>query len=229
MELEQIIDDFNEKVADYNQIVREVVPYYDAMLKMMVEFMPFSHNESIRVLDLGCGIGNTADAILQTYPNAIIKCVDLAPSALAICADRFRENKNLSFLELDIRERSLYDESFDMVVSNLAIHHIENDDEKITVFRNAYDSLGESGILMIGDHVHGSGTEITRRLETHWMKYMENSGVAQEKREQYYREYIEKDYPASLVFQLEELKKIGFKNVDCMWKYSMFAVFYGEK
>jgi tRNA (cmo5U34)-methyltransferase len=229
VEFDKTIEDFSNRANEYNKIINEVIPYYTQMLIMIVDFIPFESEKEIKVLDLGCGIGNTADTIFSKYPKAEITAVDLAKKSLEICEQRFK-NKNIQIIEADMRNEELYKkDEYDCIITNLAIHHIKNDDEKFKVYQNAYKSLNENGFLIVGENVHGSSQYLTSKYEDIWIQYMKDLGLNNSEIRQYYQEYLEKDHPTSMMNQLEFLKTIGYKEVDCIWKYSFFAIFCGKK
>ena len=229
MDLNEIISDFNERVQEYDKIVNEVVPFYKYMLETMIAFIPFEDTKEINVLDLGCGVGNTTDALLNRYTNAKVTCVDLAPNALNVCLKRF-QGKKVTVVKADIRDDSIHKErQYDCVISSLAIHHLQSEQDKLKVYRNVFKSLKKGGFLIVAENVHGSNSFLTKIFEKIWIRYMSDNGLNDNQIKQYYSEYLEKDYPSPLLTQLEMLKLAGFIYIDCIWKYSFFSIFCGSK
>jgi len=78
-----------------------------------------------RVLDVGCGTGTLAIAIARTVPGAEILGLDPAPSMVA----RARSKAKAAGVEVDfdvgmIEKLPLDDESIDVVLSSLMLHHL---------------------------------------------------------------------------------------------------------
>ena len=230
MELKEIIDDFDKRVNDYNKIILEVIPFYTTMLNMIAMCIPYDRYAHIEILDLGCGIGNTTGVVLEYFPNAKIISVDLAARALELFNKRFKHNAKVTSVFANIVDEGVYcKHKYDCVISNLAIHHLKDDEDKKFVYNLIYRSLKPDGQIIIGENVHGSSGYLTKKYEAIWMEYMRNRGVSKKQVEQYYKEYEEKDYPLALMRQLDILKNIGFIDIDVVWKYSFFAVFCGKK
>ena len=76
-----------------------------------------------RVLDFGCGIGNTTRALVAAMPGA--KIVGSDPSADSIAMARRRSNGSAEFARSDETRLPFVDASFDMVVAACVFHHIE--------------------------------------------------------------------------------------------------------
>lgn len=54
-------------------------------LELMATVLPFSADESLRVLDMCCGPGDVGRVIRSRFPNACIDCVDRDLFLLSIC------------------------------------------------------------------------------------------------------------------------------------------------
>ncbi|SFS07515.1 class I SAM-dependent methyltransferase [Anaeromicropila populeti] len=229
MNHEEIIDDFNKRSSEYDKIIHEVIAYYDTMIKNMGFFMPFRREDEIKVLDLGCGTGNTSKMILEFFPNASIDAYDLAINSVNTYNKRF-EDYNAHACIGDLRDEAIYKaDYYDCVVSSLAIHHLPTDKEKYSVYKNSFKTLKPNGYISIGENVAGSSVRLTKLYESMWLDYMRDNGLNENAVQQYYDEYFEKDSPISMMKQLSMMSDIGFSEIDCMWKYSFYAVFGGMK
>ena len=87
--------------------------------------------EDERVLDLGCGTGHLTDAVADS--GASVVGVDKAPSMLAEARDAYPE---FPFLLADARQLP-FEESFDAVFSNAALHWIDDQDRAVAAVHDA--------------------------------------------------------------------------------------------
>lgn len=145
---------------------------------------------------------------------------------LNMAKERFRGNANVKYIAADY---SKYDftEKYDLVVSALSIHHLE-DKEKKELYKKSYSILKEKGIFINSDQVHGETPFIENLNKTTWRKYVENSSLTEEEiKAAYERTRLDKDI--RLDQQLDWLKEAGFCDVSCIYKYYMFAVMFGRK
>jgi len=108
-------------------------PHYDeaALLQQEVgnrltEQLSLFKIEPTRILDLGCGTGQISQALSSHYPRAAITALDLATEMVKMTRERIKTPRfNLwkrpmhHFLVGDAESLPLYDNSFDLIASNL--------------------------------------------------------------------------------------------------------------
>lgn len=148
-------------------------------------------------------------------------------------------NSNISFRHLtfeDYCESQSEDFKYDLVFSANAIHHLDLID-KMKLFTQVYKELKHGGLFLNIDPVLPSSTyseEIQFEIWRNWMnETIEKSGRENEVGKfdnipSVYRNNAE-NKPSSLWDQMQTLSKCGFRDVDCFFKYSIFAVFGGTK
>lgn len=200
---------WNEKSVEYDKVIHEWVKDYDLLIKNIVNSIPYNENDSIRVLDLGSGTGNVSVAVSEKFKNADFCCVDISDVALDVCKERLKNN-NVSIVKSDIRNPEIFKEnSYDLVVSNLAIHHIE-DNEKEELYTLINNALKKNGYVVVGETMKYEDSKVAK-----------NFGVAQ------FEEH--ESHPCSLFKQFKILENSGFDNIDCAWKTLNFGVFCARK
>ncbi|WNN89454.1 class I SAM-dependent methyltransferase [Gloeocapsopsis dulcis] len=114
---------------------------------------------------------------------------------------------------------------YDLVVSGLAVHHLEIEGKK-ELFTKLFQAINPGGILLIRDIVLGATSHLTQQYERLWREYMKNNG---EDDTHWFSKYLEEDLPASVEEQLMWLSNVGFADVGCHWRYLNFAIFSGKK
>ena len=97
------------------------------------------------ILDLGCGMGETSQRVLARHPGARVVGVDASADMLAAAV-----------VEGDLRVGRLEDElppgPFDLVISALAVHHLDGA-RKRDLFRRIRAVLAPGGRFVLGDVV----------------------------------------------------------------------------
>src|SRR2546423_4806421 len=101
-----------------------------------------------RILDLGVGTGETARRVLELHPEARLVGIDASPEMLA------RARELLPDAELHLRrlEEPLPDGPFDLVVSALAVHHLDGAGKR-DLFRRVHKALSADGTFVLADVV----------------------------------------------------------------------------
>src|SRR5919202_514878 len=101
-----------------------------------------------RILELGTGTGQTARRVLERHPGAHLTGIDASPEML--------EEARRHFPEADLRVARLEDPlpegPFDLVVSTLAVHHLDGAG-KADLFRRVAAALAPGGRFVLADVV----------------------------------------------------------------------------
>jgi tRNA (cmo5U34)-methyltransferase len=104
--------------------------------------------EAQHVLELGTGTGETALRVLARHPEAAWLGIDASEAMLA----RARERLPDADLRLGRLEDALPDGPFDLVVSCLAVHHLDGAGKR-DLFRRVAAVLAPSGTFVLADLV----------------------------------------------------------------------------
>ncbi|WP_157830794.1 class I SAM-dependent methyltransferase [Aeromonas sobria] len=113
--------------------------------------------QSLQILDAGCGTGNYALELKKHYPN--VWCADFSMGMLNKCKDKLlQRGLRANLLRCDITSLPFRDDSFDVVICNQSLHHL---DEPGGEFKNlaaflqqASRSLKLDGMLLINTITH---------------------------------------------------------------------------
>jgi tRNA (cmo5U34)-methyltransferase len=183
-----------------------------------------------RLLDVGCGAGNFTLRLLQLRAVKEITLVDLSRLMLDRAEQRIRAAQacTIHTLQGDIRELSLGEESYDVILAGAVLHHLRTDIEWQTTIAKFYDSLAPGGSLWIFDLVTHPNPSVQAWMWSQYGEYLESL------RDRAYRDqvfaYIEKeDTPRTLIDQLNLLQEVGFSQVDVLHYNTCFAAFGGVK
>ncbi len=100
---------------------------------------------AMRVLDLGAGTGETARRVLDRHPAASLVALDASEAMLA----RLAVPAELAVGRL---QDALPSGPYDLVVSALAVHHLDGA-QKRDLFARVHDALRPGGRFVLGDVV----------------------------------------------------------------------------
>jgi tRNA (cmo5U34)-methyltransferase len=189
----------------------------DLIAEAAARFTP----QATALVDIGCGAGNLALKVLEFAPRLAVTLIDLSQPMLTRAVERIGQGHAIRG---DIRDVPLEPASFDIAVGAAVFHHLRGDDEWRAVFAKIYRSLRPGGSFWIADLILHSTPAVQGLM---WRRYGEYlTALKGADYRQHVFEYIEaEDTPRPLLFQIDLLREVGFREVEILHKNSCFAAF----
>jgi cyclopropane fatty-acyl-phospholipid synthase-like methyltransferase len=192
------------------------------------------------ILDVGAGDGILLATLLEAFPDAEGVAVDFSPLMLEQARQRFSASgKRATTVEADLQTPAwsdLVNKPFDVIVSGFAIHHLSHERKRV-LYREIYELLADGGVFINSEHVASTTPRIEEMFDAAMTEHLFQR--RKEKGEdvtldQVRREFMQRPDRAANILALVEdqcrwLREIGFREVDCFWKYFELAIFGGIK
>ena len=108
-------------------------------------------------------------------------------------------------------------------------------DEKKAIFRSIYSHLDTDGYFLNIDAVLAPAKALERWYLLLWKEWIDERKTFLKIEGNYFEEIIQRykdlveNKPDTLDAQIGALKFIGFKDVDCFYKYGIFTMYGGKK
>jgi tRNA (cmo5U34)-methyltransferase len=228
MRMNLVKDHFETEAKQFDDIIVQLIPYYEQMLQALIDSIPFETESKIKVIDLGCGTGTIARKVADKFPNASIVCLDVAANMIDMAKYKLAGHSNTEFIIGDFANID-FTKKFDVVVSSLALHHLETDADKKKLYTKIFENLNPNGVFFNADVVLASNNQLQEVNMQRWKEYMNRKVSMEEIENKWIPVYENEDRPAKLIDQLAWLKEIGFESLDVLWKYYNFCVYGGVK
>src|ERR687892_1043139 len=132
---------FHWQPETYLEVIESEVPRYEELQEATIDAIPFAAE---RVLELGIGTGETTRRMLARHPDARVTGLDSSPEMVFKARELGVEEVRLARIE-----DPLPDGPWDLVISVLTVHHLD-DDGKRDLFRRVRE---QSRALVLGDVV----------------------------------------------------------------------------
>jgi tRNA (cmo5U34)-methyltransferase len=169
-----------------------------------------------RVLDLGTGDGRLLALVKLHNPTIEGVALDFSDTMLEQVRKRFANDKKVTILKHDfsmtLPARELG--KFDVVVSSLAIHHLEHERKK-QLYLEVFNLLNSKGVFCNLEHVSSPTPNVHD-------KFLAAIGWTRESED-----------PSNKLLDVETqliwLRQIGYIDVDCYWKWMELALLVGCK
>lgn len=200
------------------------------MLELISELAVKIKPDAENLLDIGCGAGNNTIAILRRKGGINCDLADISLSMLERARERL-SNENAGEVRIfhgDFRELDLPISHYDIIVAAAVLHHLRDDEDWEKCFRKIYGLLKPGGAFFVSDLVFHENDRVREEMWRRYGEYLEQTGGPGYSGKVF--DYIDKeDTPRSLTYQIDLMRKVGFRNADVLHKNSCFAAFVGIK
>lgn len=217
---------FDAVANDYDKQRWSLIPCFNDFYGVAIENLVLENEEPV-LMDIGAGTGLFSEMVLQKYPLAHIELIDISNEMLQMAKQRLAAYPNVNTTKININDIHLANSHYDAVISSLAIHHL-TDEGKKNIYQKIYQGLKSGGIFLHAEQVLASNEYLAEVYHSTWIDKITKSGLSDEVIKQAL-ERVKLDKRTALDTQLGWLAEIGFRNVDCLYKYYDFAVMKAEK
>ncbi|HEX3704880.1 MAG TPA: class I SAM-dependent methyltransferase [Vicinamibacterales bacterium] len=230
-----------EDSRTFLSIAPVAVPRRDEQMATLMSLVPCAPTEPCRIVEIGCGDGRLAAALLEAFPQATLTALDGSPSMRTAAATRLtRFGDRARVVPFDLATVDWWEALFgaDVVVSALTLHHL-NEAKTQYVYKAIADRISARGALLIADLIapsHPSGWALaadawdgSAREQAAALDDATTLGRFDASHWNHYRHPDPADRPAALFHHLVWLRHAGFAAVDCWWMYAGHAVFGAHK
>ena len=232
--LQEIETRFDNDVERFSNLETGQATTLDAVWNMelitdaIVSLYPNAQN----ILDIGCGAGNYDVKLLQKLEsNPNVSLLDLSQPMLNRAKERVGKltNGEIHLIKGDFRTAALEEDKFDVIIATSVLHHLRDDKDWENAFGKLFRLLRTGGSVWIFDLIEQNNEQLQKLIYRE--KYGEYlTSLKDEQYRDHVFDYIEhEDTPRSLIYQLNLLTQVGFKNVDVLHKNLCFASFMGFK
>ncbi|MFD2872083.1 class I SAM-dependent methyltransferase [Mucilaginibacter ximonensis] len=225
---EEIRTRFDNDVERFSNLETGQATTIDAPLTMELctEAAKYVNPNATDLLDIGCGAGNYTLKMLSKISNLNCTLNDLSLPMLERARQRVapQTSGKVTIIQDDMRNLDLTDESFDIVLAAATFHHLRDDNDWEHVFSKLYKALRPGGSIWISDLITHDTAPLEKLFHQRYSDYLDTLG-GPDYREKVLAYVDHEDTPRSVNFQMDLLKKVGFKQVEILHKNSYFAAF----
>jgi tRNA (cmo5U34)-methyltransferase len=231
---DEVAGEFMENADHYIIERRRMLEIVRSLYRHCVR--PRRAGRNVRLLDLGSGDGALSHALLQEDAKIEATLFDASAEMLEGARRRLQ-----SYPQIGIVRQSFQDllsggttlPMYDMIVSALAIHHLDLGEKK-ALFSYAAQHLNDGGHFVNVDVVLAQDPVVEDWHMALWREWIREHAARCGPVQSF--EHVPQQYksnpdntPDVLDEQLDALRAAGLKAVDCYYKYGVFAVYGGHK
>ena len=211
------------KFGEYDATIASLIPHYRELISAAAAAVDALAPQSPVVVDLGTGSGALASAILKVRPEARLVGIDADGTMLEAAKRRLRGR--IDTIE-DNFERARIPRC-DVVSASFALHHIATSRRKAALYRRAFASLRDGGLLVSADCFLNTSTRLQYRDRQAWLDHLQRR-YSPRKSEGFLQTWAKEDVYFTLDRERQLLEDAGF-SVEVPWRKDSFAVVVGVK
>jgi len=216
---------FDAIASNYDRQRKLLIPCFDEFYEMAAALAE-TDNPAPRILDLGAGTGLLSSMVLRKYPQAQLTLADYSSESLEGARLRFDQHQSIDYVVTNYATHP-FTGPYDMVISSLSIHQLTHPAKK-QLFARIHELLTDNGVFINADHILGNSAYSDAYYHKRWIMHV-NQGILTEVEIDTVMKQIELSAGAKLTDNIRWMQQAGFEDVDCMYKYLNFAVFFGRK
>lgn len=162
--------DYREQLNQTAESLYEADHLYEQTASHLFEHLDPITISPKKILDLGSGSGHALTRLIEKFPDSHIVCVDIAPARVERLKKQADWPENIEFVCADVNDLQFAENSFDMVISHLMLHWLDDLDTALT---NIHRVLKDDGLLIFDyfgpDSLQEIGTLNKRFVDMHIM------------------------------------------------------------
>ena len=215
---------FGSMAESYDSLIHRAVPRYDEMIARLLEYLPRSPR---RVLELGSGTGNLSLRLAESLPGSSLTLVDGSEEMIALVRSRLEETSPASSTRVEclvarFEELDCPAGSFDLVVSSISLHHVE---DKAALYQRIRSLMSKKARFCFADQIRGEPDTNHRLNWERWLDFCRAPGnCSPDEIESLLQHAAAHDHYTTLTEHFALLSKAGFTELDCVWRNWMWGI-----
>lgn len=218
--------EFNREVTDvFDEMLERSVPQYQTMRRTVFEVGRMFRRPGTAVVDIGCSRGEAlapfVDEVTPAHSYRFVGCEASRPMYEA-AKERFADRSDVGIMLHDLRDGFPPIKRTSLVLSVLTLMFVPINHRQ-RIVQQAYDSLDKGGALLLVEKVLGSGARVDDVMVELYHDAKQQAGYS---RDEIMRKALALEgvlVPVTYDWNVELLRRSGFREVDGFWRWMSFC------
>lgn len=221
---------FDEEVtAVFDDMLERSIPDYYNMRELVHKLTKKYARPNTVILDLGCSTGGAFKKAISELPDNFFIGIEISEPMRRKAEENFRGIERVTILNHDLRNGlPKIEKEISVILSVLTIQFTPIE-YRLNIIKDVYKSLSKGGVFIFVEKVLGETAEIDNTLVKLYYNLKGENGYTQEKIQKKRKSLEGVLVPVTSSWNIELLKKAGFDDIDCFWRYLNFAGYIAVK
>ena len=229
----------------YDETIQQVTPGYDLIYIALIEVMKSHFRPDIKgyIFDVGAGTGAESIRIMKEFDNLETIAIDYSgemQKSFESNIDQSMRSKCQYFIQdilniptdaeiMNYCYKKNNSSGVKVALSSYTIHHFCIDDKKKT-YEMMYDFLEPGGLLINIDLFTYKSNPVKNSAHKFDIDYINGAKIDTEEKDKWVKHYESDENVLDTVeLQIEMLRKIGFRDVECVFRYWQQGIIIARK
>lgn len=215
--------EFDEEVTEcFNDMLSRSIPQYEVMRESVLDIGKQFIKPMTSIIDLGCSRGESIDALVRTFPNNRFYGIEVSKPMVRAAREKFKHDPNVTIIEKDLKEFYPEVTHVSLVLSILALQFIPIN-YRHQIVQSVYNSLQPGGAFILVEKVLGNTDRINQLMVSKYHELKRSNGYSYEEIDRKAMSLEGVLVPITSDWNVDMLRKTGFREVDCFWRYLNFG------
>jgi tRNA (cmo5U34)-methyltransferase len=211
--------------AVFDDMLRRSIPQYEVMRHAVTDLATRYIKPNTDVVDLGCSLGEALAPLVDRFgADCRYVGVEVSPPMLEAARTRFRSLIDagvVQILDLDLRT------GFPRVSASVALSVLTIQftpiEHRLRILENIHASLLTGGAFIFVEKVIGASASLDHDFVELYYEFKRASGYTREEIERKRLSLEGVLVPVTARWNEELLRTVGFRHLDCFWRWMNFA------
>lgn len=219
--------EFGEDVtAAFDDMLARSIPHHAAMREAVTSIALRHAAAGTDVVDLGASRGEAIAPLVKLLRGKVrgVVGVEVSPPMLAALRCRFAGEEQDGFVHVqDLDLRVAYPEARASVTLSILTLQFTPIEHRLRILRDAWKSTVPGGVFVLVEKILGASAEIDREMVDHYYDLKRANGYTQEQIDRKRLSLEGVLVPVTAAWNEDLLRRSGFVDVDCFWRWMNFA------
>lgn len=216
----------SETTNCFTDMISRSVPDYSNMRKVIFNVSKHFVTKSTDIVDIGCSNGESILPFIRKFgAQNTYRLIDVSESMINAVKERYKGFVDCGIMDIikhDLRNGlpMIYDSSVVLSVLTLQFVPIEY---RQKILQNIYESIRPGGCFVIVEKILANNEDMNRVFVDEYYNIKRENGYSEEQIQSKKKALENVLIPLTENMNTELLRRSGFKNIDCFWRFLNFA------